>query len=325
MPDFRIPVNISPGPFKIAHSDHILLVGSCFTAHIGAYLQQRQFQVLVNPSGIIYNPVSLAKSITAKAHFQPTDFFEHEGRWRHWDLHSELAATDQPAAAQKANSAAANTTAFLQSADVLIITLGTASVFTLEKTLAIVANCHKMPSKLFQRSRLSAAATTDALSEAIAAVKAIRPEIKVILTVSPVRHLREGAVENQRSKAVLLLACEALEFQHANVFYFPAYELLLDDLRDYRFYGPDMVHPSETAVGYIWERFSETFFSEETQLLNARIEKIKTAAQHRPFNPESAQHQAFINKQLSDIAALKAVYPFFDFQEAAERFSENRK
>ena len=314
MPDFRTPVHISQAPFQIGHQHRILLAGSCFTAHIGAYLEQYKFPVLVNPSGIIYNPVSLAKSITTTATFQVDDFFENEGRWRHWDLHSELAHPDLETAVDLANQSARNTATFLRAADVLAITLGTAGVFTLESTGEVVANCHKMPAKMFHRSRLSVSAAVDALSAAIASVKTIRPEINIILTVSPVRHLREGAVENQRSKAVLLLACEELAHQHSNVYYFPAYELLLDDLRDYRFYGPDMIHPSETAIQYIWEHFANTFFSEKTQALNTRIEKIKTAAQHRPFQPESTQHQAFIAKQMAAIAELKQAFPFLDFE-----------
>lgn len=313
MPDFRTPVNISPSPFAIDHQQAVLLTGSCFTAHIGAYLHRYKFRHLTNPFGIIYNPVSLAKSITAKPDFQPSDFFENEGRWRHWDLHSELAHPDLATAVQKANNAAANTADFLKTADILVFTLGTASVFNLTSTGQTVANCHKMPAKMFQRERLTVEQTVQVLSEAITSARAVQPALKVILTVSPVRHLRDGAIENQRSKAVLVLACEALTRAYENVYYFPSYELLLDDLRDYRFYGADMIHPSEMAVEYIWEQFAQTFFSLETRALNGRIEKITAAAQHRPFNAQSAQHQEFVKKQLAAIGAITAEFPGLDF------------
>ena len=313
MPDFRTPVNISPSGFSVDHRAAILLTGSCFTAHIGAYLERYKFRNLTNPLGIIYNPVSLAKSITAKPDFRAADFFENEGRWRHWDLHSELAHPDLETAVQLANETAAKTADFLKKADILVFTLGTASVFNLVSTGETVANCHKMPARMFERKRLTVEQTTQVLSEAITAVRALRPALKVILTVSPVRHLRDGAIENQRSKAVLVLACEALTRAFENVCYFPSYELLLDDLRDYRFYAADMIHPSETAVQYIWEQFAQIFFSPATQVLNGRIEKITAAAQHRPFNPQSAQHQDFVKKQLAAIGAITAEFPGLDF------------
>jgi len=321
MPDFRTPVNISPSAFSIDHREAILLTGSCFTAHIGAYLERYKFRNLTNPFGIIYNPVSLAKSIMAKPDFQAGDFFENEGRWRHWDLHSELAHPNLETAVDKANEAAANTVNFLKTADTLVFTLGTASVFNLTSTGETVANCHKMPARLFRRERLTVEQTTQVLSEAIAAARAVQPALKVILTVSPVRHLRDGAIENQRSKAVLVLACEALTRAFENVSYFPSYELLLDDLRDYRFYAADMIHPSETAVQYIWEQFAQTFFSPATQALNGRIEKITAAAQHRPFNPQSVQHQEFVKKQLTAIEAITAEFPALDFSAEQEIFA----
>ena len=157
--------------------------------------------------------------------------------------------------------------------------------------------------------------TVAELQSAIEVLTARQPALKVVLTVSPVRHLRQGAVENQRAKAVLLLACEILADRLDNLVYFPAYELLMDDLRDYRFYGPDMVHPSDTAVSYIWEHFSRAFFAAETQDLIQKMEKINTAAAHRPFNPDTAQHRAFQAAQLTAIEKLEALFPGLDFED----------
>ena len=276
MSDFRTALPPFIAPFRMTHTDRILLLGSCFTDHIGGYLSERQFRVLANPFGISYNPVSLSRCLLG-VDFQENNFFENGGIWRHWELHSELAHPDLAQALALARTAQQTTQQFLAEADVLMVTLGTSEVFTLESTNEIVANCHKMPAAHFQQRRLSVTETVDTLKEAFEKIRVLRPNLKIVLTVSPVRHLRNGAVENQRSKATLLLACEqicqALPYAH----YFPAYELLLDDLRDYRFYANDMLHPSEVAADYIWQFFGDTFFSEETRRLYTRVEKITAA------------------------------------------------
>lgn len=309
MSDFRTALPPFTAPFRIAHSDRILLLGSCFTDHIGGYLSDRQFRVLTNPFGISYNPVSLSHCLLG-VHFQESDFFENGGIWRHWELHSELAHPDLQQAMAQAQEANRTAQEFLATVDVMMVTLGTSEVFELQSTGDIVANCHKMPSTAFQQRRLSVSETVNVLKEAFEKIRLLRPDIKIVLTVSPVRHLRNGAVENQRSKAVLHLACAELGATTPNTWYFPAYELLMDDLRDYRFYASDMLHPSETAVAYIWERFGQAFFEASTAQLNQQIEKINTGLRHRPFNPDTAQHQAFLEKIQAQIAQLQAKYPW---------------
>lgn len=268
--------------------------------------------MLVNPYGICYNPVSIASAAKAQ-HLNEFDFIENEGVWRHWDLHSEFAHQDLNSAKATAQQLYQNASSFLSKTDVLILTLGTAEVFHLANKNRIVANCHKMPAKHFDRKRLSVSETTDILRSALQELREKRPNLNIILTVSPVRHLRMGAIENQRSKSVLLLACEELSKSLPNTYYFPAYELIMDDLRDYRFYKDDLLHPSDLAIEYVQTHFAQTFFPKETIDLIYKIEKIRQALQHRPFNPNTPQHIAFLEKVQTQISALEADYPEIPF------------
>lgn len=285
-----------------------MLVGSCFTEHIGARLADRKFKTLLNPFGIVYNPVSMAscleRLLEEKNLFLSEDLFENQGLWRSWDHHGHFAKPDRDAALAGINAAFQAAAGHLKQSNRLLLTLGTAEVHYLLEQNRIVANNHKMPARLFESKRLSVEEVTDVLAACLQKLWARQPQLQVVLSVSPVRHLRNGMVENQRSKAVLLLACEALCRQFPQVHYFPAYEILLDDLRDYRFYTADMLHPSEVAVDYIWSYFSGMYFSEETRRLNVELEKIATALRHRPFNPESEQHQAFVATQKAALRQL---------------------
>lgn len=243
------------------------------------------------------------------------------GLWHSWEHHGHFSKPDQTKTIAGINAAYNQASQMLQHTNRLLLTLGTAEVFSLRDSGKVVANNHKMPAALFEQKRLSVAEVTDVLTAVIQKLTAKKPDLQVILSVSPVRHLRNGMVENQRSKAVLLLGCAEIEQQCPNARYFPAYELLLDDLRDYRFYAADMIHPSEVAVEYIWQHFSDMFFTEETRLLNGSIEKILAAARHRPFNPETVQHQAFAASQLEAIEQLKKTWPGLDFGAETACFS----
>lgn len=220
------------------------------------------------------------------------------------------------------NAAYSESAASLKKTSRLLLTFGTADVFELKNTGQIVANNHKMPAALFQERRLSIAEIAESMVGILQKLKSENADLQIVLTVSPVRHLRGGAVANQRSKATLVLACEEICHQLDFAHYFPAYELLLDDLRDYRFYAADMVHPSDTAVGYIWDFFANMFFSPETKRLNERIGKITAAARHRPFNPDTAEHRAFARAQLEAIENLKKEEPGLDFGEEEKVFQE---
>ncbi|MBK6996513.1 MAG: GSCFA domain-containing protein [Lewinellaceae bacterium] len=325
MPIFRTTLVPASSPFQITHPHHLFLLGSCFTEHIGQKLLERKFNIHTNPFGIVYNPISMAQCldriVAGNQLFTENELFENAGLWHSWEHHGRFSKPDKNEALEGINTAYRVAAEQLKKTDFLLLTFGTSDVFTLRETGKVVANNHKMPASLFEQRRLSVAEIVERTVSAIKSVAHLKgvPHFNVILTVSPVRHIRNGLIENQRSKAALILACEEICTQLEYAHYFPAYELLLDDLRDYRFYAADMLHPSEVAVDYVWQFFSDTFFSEKTRKLNERIEKIRAAAQHRPFHPNTAQHRAFVQMQREAIAALKLEMPGLDFlkEEAA--------
>lgn len=319
MSDFRTVLPSAQASFSIGYADRLMLVGSCFTENMGKRLREYKFQALTNPFGIVYNPVSMARSLDylllKQCPFGEHDLFENAGLWHSWEHHGHFSRPAPMEALAIISNVYESFSVHLKIANRLLLTFGTSDVFTLRSTGQVVANNHKMPGSLFEQRRLSVSETAETVQPVLEKIKKQNPDLEVVLTVSPVRHLRSGLVENQRSKAVLLLACEeicrALPFAH----YFPAYELLMDDLRDYRFYDTDMVHPSTVAEEYVWEFFKKTFFTEETNQLLVRVEKIRAAAQHRPFHPNTPQHQAFVQTQLEAISQMEKEYPGMDFGE----------
>lgn len=325
MKTFRTTLSPAPAPFAVAHSDRLLLVGSCFTEHIGERLAAGKFQTLTNPNGIVYNPASIARLLLALR--QPETaaadtVFEHHGLWHSWEHHGRFSHPDRDTALRQIETAHREAATFLRKTNRLLLTLGTSDVFVLRNTQQVVANNHKAPADWFDQRRMGLWETVDALSEALEALRAALPDLRVVLTVSPVRHLRGGMVENQRSKAVLVLACAEVCEQLPFVHYFPAYELLLDDLRDYRFYADDLVHPAAAAVEYIWENFADTFFSDETKNLLAQIAKIRAAAAHRPFHPDTPEHRAFAQQQLQAIEKLTREHPELNFSGEVRWFEQ---
>ncbi len=328
METFRSTFTPEKPDFGLSHADRLLLLGSCFTENIGQRLLDMKFQAMVNPFGIVYNPVSMARSLdrllAAGRPFQAEDLVQHAGLWHSWMHHGSWSGTDRDATLDRLNTAYHAAAAFLKNTNRLLLTLGTAEVFVLRETAEVVANCHKAPAALFVERRLGVDETVSALEISLQKLTAQVPDMQVILTVSPIRHLRNGPVANQRSKAVLVLACAELCARLPNVVYFPAYELLLDDLRDYRFYQPDLTHPSELAERYIWEVFGDVFFTAKTKALLARIERIRAAVQHRPFRQQSAEHQEFSERQLTAIAELSAAEPLLDFSQEIAHFRKNK-
>jgi len=319
MPYFRTTLSPTSAPFQISHAHHLLLIGSCFTEHIGEKLAERKFHTLTNPFGIVYNPLSMAQCLERIANgnqaFTEEELFENAGLWHSWEHHGRFSKPDKKGALDGINKAYQQASEHMKRTDFLLLTFGTADLFRLRETGKVVANNHKMPAALFEPQRLSVSEIVERTVQAIESVAHLKsvPHLKVILTVSPVRHMRNGLIENQRSKAALVLACEEICAQLDYAHYFPAYELLLDDLRDYRFYAADMIHPSDVAVDYVWQFFSDTFFAEKTRRLNERIEKIRAAAQHRPFHSNTASYRAFAQAQLETIANLKLEMPDLDF------------
>ncbi len=323
MKSFRTVLPPIPGSFALTHTDPAVIVGSCFSEHIGERLSAYKFPVLVNPGGILYNPISIARLLERlldeEADFSD-GFFYHQGLWHSWEHHGRYSHPERSVFEEQIRRAHRHAAAFSASATRLFLTLGTAQVFLLRPHGRIVANNHKAPADWFDRRRLSVAEVVESLSEVLEKWKRRRPELEVVLTVSPVRHLRDGLIENQRSKAALLLACDQLSERYPFVHYFAAYELLLDDLRDYRFYAADMVHPSEVAVDYIWEYFAQAFFPPQTAQLVARIARIRTAMTHRPFHPNTPEHRAFARQQYEAVEQIQREHPSLDFSEEKAHF-----
>jgi len=305
-----------PGSFSIGHQDATLCMGSCFATHIGTWMQELKFPCLLNPFGILYNPVSIGKNMERLLIPKPypqEDFVQQGGLWHSFDHHGVFSHPDLSQAVSGINAALQEAANFAQQANRLILTPGSAHVYTFKKTGQVVANCHKFPASDFEKRRLGVGEVVAALSVPIEQWRAARPDLEIILTISPVRHIRDGIVENQRSKATLVLALDELCRQFPYAHYFPAYELLLDDLRDYRFYEADMVHPNEQAIRYILNYFSETFYTKNTRSLNQRISKIISAANHRPLHPNTPEHLRFVQQQLAAIAELEKEFSFLDF------------
>ena len=322
----------TPNPFttKINHRQKLLLIGSCFTENMGAKLKLHKFDVLENPNGILFNPISITKSITSyidNNQYTAADLFYQNEYWNSWEHHSRFSHPDQELCLQGINQSQQSAHYFLKNTDWLLLTLGSAFAYTLNFSApgtadgvagaegGLVANCHKVPTDKFNKKLLSADEITSALQEMLTAVKAVNPKIKIIFTISPVRHLRDGFEENNRSKATLIQAVHALIEKEEDRFYFPAYELVIDDLRDYRFYAEDMVHPNYAATNYVWEKFVAACIDEPTQKLMEEINTINAAKSHKPFHPTSRQHKKFLQTNLEKVNQLNCQYPYINFEE----------
>ncbi|HAN00772.1 MAG TPA: GSCFA domain protein [Marinilabiliales bacterium] len=326
MENFRTTFNIPKGSTAIDFSSKIMMLGSCFAENIGEKLIQNKFQTLVNPFGTLYNPESIAHSLEfliKKKKFTESDLFEQQGVWNSFYHHSRFSDTDKERCLANINTQIEKGSQFLKKADFLIITLGTAWVYQLKKSGTIVTNCHKVPTKEFERFRISKCDMVEKLRSVIKKIKNQNLNLKIIFTVSPVRHLKDGAIENQLSKASLLLTVHELVAEFEKVSYFPSYEIMMDDLRDYRFYAGDMVHPSGQAIDYIWEKFKTSWIDPQQFTVMKEIEKINQALEHRPFQPESREYQHFIERQLAAIKHLESHYPGMDF--SAETLSFQKR
>jgi GSCFA family len=313
MTNFRSEYPAFTFPFQINHQSNTLCLGSCFAEHIGQRLDRYHFPVLVNPFGILYQPISIAGQLERALQQEPylaSELFEQQGLWHHFQFHSRFSGSIQEQVLAQLNEQARQCRDFLLQSNQLIITLGTARVFKTKDQQEVVANCHKLPAFYFDRSLLTVAECVSVLSSVFTKIKALNPNLNIILTVSPVRHIRDGLHQNQLSKATLLLACAELSQQLNYVHYFPAWEIMMDDLRDYRFYEADLIHPNSMAIDYIWSYFSNSVFTKEAQRLVLQMEKILQATLHRPFQIASEAHQLFLRKQLEEIDGLEGRFPF---------------
>jgi hypothetical protein len=306
--NFRTPLQVTPSVHKISLQTPVLALGSCFAEVMGEKLLANKFSTQVNPFGVIFNPVSLAgllESVLAGTPADPHGVVNTPDGWRHYDFHSRIAAASPEELLQLANHRIGQTGKFLQTAQWLLLTLGTSFVYRRPGTDRVAANCHKVPGKYFVRELLPPEAVFSSLSDTITQLTARYPMLKIVLTVSPVRHLKDTLPLNAVSKSILRVACHQLTEVHEHVQYFPAFEIMTDDLRDYRFYKADMIHPSEVAEAYIWQKFTEAFMDDPTRAFLQEWEKIRQAMAHRPFNVQAPAHQTFIRNTIARLNGLR--------------------
>lgn len=318
MPDFYTSVSIPPAPTKIDFASKVLFMGSCFAENMGSYLQACKFRVCCNPFGVVYNPLALSENLMKlirKDRFTENDLSFYNELWYSYSHYTLFSDTNREECLNSINSQFLHAKKFISEADVLYLTLGTSWTYRLKETGAIVANCHKIPASKFDRFNASVPEMANALAVSVSAIRNINPSLKVVFTVSPIRHWNDGAIENQRSKAALILTIAALQDELADIYYFPAYEIMMDELRDYRFYAADKLHPSEEATEYLREKFTSVFLADETKNLLRSIEKILDSVKHKPRFPSTKAYRKFIDNVAANIYRLKEKYPFLDFND----------
>jgi hypothetical protein len=322
---FHLDLKIHPQKKQISYTEKILLIGSCFAENIGMKLHESKFDIFINPHGILYNPASIAKSLETyidETKYSEKDLFYHHELWNSWDHHGKFSSVSKTETLSRINDSQLKAINFAKNADWLIITLGSSYVYTLLKNKHIVGNCHKVPGTEFDKIFLTSEESFNLLEGSFLRLRQINPKIKIILTVSPVRYIREGVIENNKSKAALITAVNQLSEKLHDVFYFPAYELVIDDLRDYRFYTEDLVHPNSTAIEYVWEKFSDSIIDKGSHELMDRVLSLVRAAQHRPMNPNTKEHKEFLEKNHALVQELSLKFPFLNLEREREYFSE---
>ena len=326
---FHFEFDIKKLSYPIDYHHHLLLMGSCFTENMGDKLKKLKFSTLENPNGILFNPVSVAEAIDSyisNRQLTINDLFFYNETWHSWNHHSRFSEISQSDAISKMNDSIALAHDFLKKADHLMITLGSAWVYTFTHQAAnsvigkVAANNHKAPANWFLKKLMTVEETLTIWEELLKKIFLFNPNLTIIFTISPVRHLREGVIENNRSKAVLIQTVHQLIEKFDRSYYFPAYELVIDDLRDYRFYAEDLVHPNYQATQYVWEKFTESCMDEKTKLLIKEITEMNQAYQHKPLNPFTERHQKFLMAYNTKIDILQTKYPFLDFENESAYF-----
>ena len=324
MEPFLLPITIPHPSEKIRYQQKILLTGSCFTEHIGNYLKDVKFDLLQNPNGILFDPLSVAEGLVSYiegTQYGTTDLFFLNELWQSWHHHGVFSDTDQQGCLDRINESQLKARFFLKSADWLIITLGSAFSYSLKKEQIAVANCHRAPADWFSKKLLSVEEMLSAFDETLYRLLEFNPSLKIVFTVSPVRHIRDGVIENNRSKARLIEVVHHFANKFDRIYYFPAYELVIDVLRDYRFYDKDLVHPNYQATGFVLENFMQSYVEPESARIAEEIRKVQTAFRHKALHPGTAAHRRFLNEQLLKTKELEEKYPFLDFKQEIAHFS----
>lgn len=304
----QVPVQPLKNP--IDYQSKVFSMGSCFAEHMSAQLEYFGFSTLTNPFGIIFNTISiqqLIKRIVHQEFYTSEDVFLHNELWQSFEIHSALSGTDQTSYLNECNQRLVSSKAFLQSATHFILTLGTSWVYRHKGH--VVANCHKVPNSHFEKSLLSTAENTEALQQIIALVRQLNPNIQFLFTVSPVRHIKDGYLENQISKGNLLQAVYTSLQEDEKVYYFPSYEIVLDELRDYRFFAADLIHPNALAIEYIWERFTQSAISTDVHSIMQEVQALKRALQHRPLHESTQAWKQFVQQLETKVNNFELRYP----------------
>jgi len=305
---FRTPVNVTASRHKIHLQSPVLSIGSCFAQMIGQRLISNKFDAQANPFGTLFNPASIFRLLqeAVEQHLPPAEsYLKRDDFYYNYLFHSDFTAPEQAGLEQQIQQALQATRDFLERADWLIVTLGTAYTYQRKSNEEIVANCHKMPADLFCKTLLSPQEIRMRFEQLLQSLRTINGKLRFIFTVSPVRHIRDTLTQNTVSKASLRLAIEQiLEHHPEHTHYFPSYEIMMDDLRDYRFYEADMIHPTQVAEDYIWDKWTEAYLDDETLSFLPQWYKVSKALKHRSFHPDSAQHQKFISKTIEQLNLL---------------------
>ena len=315
--EFRTAIHLAENQGMLRHSDAVMLIGSCFSDNIGARMRHAMMNALVNPLGTIYNPLSIAAAIERIAtgtHIAGNDLFQHSGVWNSYCFHSRFSLADKQATLDLMNGSIDKANDMLATCDMLVLTLGTAIVYRLRATGEVVSNCHKVPQHEFTRRMATLDEMVDALRRTVALVRQCNPATRIVFTVSPLRHVADGLEANSLSKALLRVAVATVAdtLHDELVHYFPAYEIMMDDLRDYRFYAADMIHPTDVAIEYIWQSFQACYCDDRTAQAIARCERVYKRLQHRPMSDNRETVERFNADTQAVIRNLKREYPYLN-------------
>ena len=313
---FQTTIPTQKSDFLIDYSSKLVSFGSCFAENMGNKFDYYKFLTLINPFGIIFNPISLEKILLRSIHkkyFTENDIFYHNEAWHCFEVHSVLSNPEKGKFLTRLNQLIDATNGHLENTTHCLITLGTSWVYKHIESDTIVANCHKVPQKLFTKELLSTADIEASLKRIVSKIQVVNPNCKFIFTISPVRHSKDGFVENNVSKSHLITALYHFLSNATSSIYFPSYEIMMDELRDYRFYAEDMLHPNQTAIDYIWMKFSENYINEVEFETMQHVSEIQKALSHIPFNPNSESHIKFQDNLKQKINAIVAKYPEMQF------------
>lgn len=320
--DFRTPAELPLKQMEIRHSDKMMLWGSCFVEEIGHRLTAYKFPITVNPFGVLYNPWSMAEAMNmllADRQYRSDELFYSNGLWNSWMHHSSFSSTDRAACLAQINRRLQDAFSVLPQIDVLLCTFGSAWVYELKESGRVVGNCHKQPDVLFRRRLLEVDEIVRRMVSVIDGMRALNPKIRILFTVSPVRHGRDGMHGNQVGKATVLLAVDKMQKQREDCYYFPSYEIMMDELRDYRFYADDMLHPSSLAIDYIWDCFQRCYFSASTLGVMRQWQEIAKRLNHQPFHSHTAAYRRFVNETVLKLNRFGENFPYVDLKKEIEQ------